>query len=111
MTRTGERVCDTFNTMQQHLGEEIEKSQKYEKARTEMGPGISHDLRTPLTSVKGYIKGMLDGVANTPEKQRQYLEISYRKSCDMEKLLQKQFFFSKLETEICRSSQSRFTRI
>lgn len=92
------RVCDTFNTMQQHLKEGIEKSQKYEKARTEMVSAISHDLRTPLTSVKGYIKGMLDGVANTPEKQRQYLEISYRKSCDMEKLLQKLFFFSKLET-------------
>lgn len=92
------RVCDTFNTMQQHLKEGIEKSQKYEKARTEMVSGISHDLRTPLTSVKGYIKGMLDGVANTPEKQRQYLEISYKKSCDMEKLLQKLFFFSKLET-------------
>lgn len=91
-------VCDTFNTMQQHLKEGIEKTQKYEKARTEMVSGISHDLRTPLTSVKGYIKGMLDGVAHTPEKQRQYLEISYKKACDMEKLLQKLFFFSKLET-------------
>lgn len=92
------KVCDTFNTMQQHLKEGIEKTQKYEQARTEMVSGISHNLRTPLTSVKGYIKGMLDGVANTPEKQRQYLEISYKKACDMEKLLQKLFFFSKLET-------------
>ena len=91
-------VCDTFNTMQQHLKEGIEKTQKYEQARTEMVSGISHDLKTPLTSVKGYIKGMLDGVANTPEKQRQYLEISYRKACDMDRLLQKLFFFSKLET-------------
>ena len=91
-------VCDTFNQMQRHLKEGIEKSQAYEKARTEMISGISHDLRTPLTSVKGFIKGMLDGIANTPEKQRQYLEISYRKACDMEGLLQKLFFLSKLET-------------
>ena len=60
--------------------------------------GISHDLRTPLTSVKGYIKGMRDGVANTPEKREQYLDIAYRKACDMDKLLQRLFYFSKLET-------------
>ena len=91
-------VCQTFNAMQSHLKEEMEKTQRYEKARTEMVSGISHDLRTPLTSVKGFIKGMLDGVANTPEKQQQYLKISYQKACDMERLLQKLFFFSKLET-------------
>lgn len=49
------KVCDTFNTMQQHLKEGIEKTQKYEQARTEMVSGISHDLRTTLTSVKGYM--------------------------------------------------------
>lgn len=91
-------VCQTFNEMQRHLREGMEKSARYEKARTEMISGISHDLRTPLTSVKGFIKGMIDGVANTPEKREQYLEISYQKACDMEKLLQKLFFFSKLET-------------
>lgn len=91
-------VCNTFNEMQKHLKEGMEKSARYEKARTEMISGISHDLRTPLTSVKGFIKGMLDGVANTPEKKEQYLRISYQKACDMERLLQKLFFFSKLET-------------
>lgn len=91
-------VCNTFNEMQKHLKEGMEKNEKYEKARTEMVSGISHDLRTPLTSVKGFIKGMLDGIANTPEKREQYLQISYQKACDMEQLLQKLFFFSKLET-------------
>lgn len=91
-------VCETFDSMQVHLKEGLEQNAAYEKALTEMISGISHDLRTPLTSVKGFIKGMLDGVATTPEKQRQYLEISYRKACDMEILLQKLFFFSKLET-------------
>ncbi len=61
-------VCDSFNQMQRHLKEGMEQNAAYEKARTEMISGISHDLRTPLTSVKGYIKGLQDGVANTEEK-------------------------------------------
>jgi signal transduction histidine kinase len=91
-------TCDSFDLMQQHLKQEMEKNHAYELARTEMVSGISHDLRTPLTSVKGYIKGMLDGIANTEEKQREYLKIAYRKACDMDKLLSKLFYFSKLET-------------
>lgn len=91
-------VCDSFDLMQKNLKEGMEKNAAYERARTEMISGISHDLRTPLTSVKGYIKGMMDGIANTEDKRRQYLEIAYKKSCDMDVLLSKLFYFSKLET-------------
>lgn len=91
-------VCSTFNQMQKHLQEERDRNASYEKARTDMVAGISHDLRTPLTSVKGYIKGLRDGVANTPEKQDQYLTIAYNKASEMDVLLQKLFYFSKLET-------------
>ena len=91
-------VCAAFNRMQEHLLEEQEKNAAYERARTDLVAGISHDLRTPLTSVKGYIKGLRDGVAQTPERQRQYLEVAYRKACDMDVLLQRLFYFSRLET-------------
>lgn len=91
-------VCAAFNHMQEYLLKERQKNAAYETARTDMIAGISHDLRTPLTSVKGYIKGLRDGVANTPEKQEQYLSIAYQKACDMAVLLEKLFFFSKLET-------------
>lgn len=91
-------VINAFNQMQLHLMSEQEKTATYEKARTDMIAGISHDLRTPLTSIKGYIKGLSDGVATTPERQQQYLDIAYKRSCDMEVLLQKLFYFSKLET-------------
>ena len=91
-------VCAAFDHMQEHLRREREKSAGYEKARTDLVAGISHDLRTPLTSVKGYIKGMRDGVANTPEKREQYLDVAYRKACDMERLLQRLFYFSRMET-------------
>lgn len=93
-----EMVCGSFNKMQESLKAGMEKNAAYEKARTDLVSGISHDLRTPLTSVKGYIKGVKDGIANTPEKLELYLDIAYKKACDMDVLLQKLFYFSKLET-------------
>lgn len=93
-----EKLCQSFNTMQESLKEEIQRTEAYEKARTEMIAGISHDLRTPLTSIKGFIKGVKDKVANTPQKQEQYLDIAYQKACAMDILLQKLFYYSKLET-------------
>ncbi len=91
-------VCDSFDRMQQHLKDEQDKIAAYEKARTDMISGISHDLRTPLTSVKGYIKGIRDGIANTPEKQQRYLQTAYAKADQMDTLLENLFFYSKLET-------------
>ena len=91
-------VCAAFEQMQEHLLREREKNAAHERARTDLVAGISHDLRTPLTSVKGYIKGLRDGVANTQEKRTQYLDIAYRNACRMDVLLQRLFYFSKLET-------------
>ena len=91
-------VCAAFEQMQRHLLEEREKNAAYERARTDLVAGISHDLRTPLTSVQGYLKGLRDGVASTEEKRAQYVDIAYRKACDMEVLLQRLFDFSRMET-------------
>lgn len=90
-------VCGAFNRMQDALRREQEKNRAYEKARSDMVNGISHDLRTPLTFIKGSIKGILDGVAATPQKQEQYLTIAYRKTCEMDGLLQKLLSVSRME--------------
>lgn len=93
-----EKVCTTFNNMQEHILEEQEKNRKYECARTDMIAGISHDLRTPLTAIKGSIKAMLDGVAATPEMQAKFLNAAYRRTGEMDVLLNQLFYLSKLET-------------
>lgn len=93
-----ETVCDAFNEMQHHLLAEQEKNENYEKARTDMIAGISHDLRTPLTAVQGMIKGILDGVASTPEQQQRFLQASYQRCGDMAVLLNQLFYFSSLQT-------------
>ena len=93
-----ERVCRTFNAMQHTILEDQRQRERNEKARTDMMTGISHDLRTPLTSIRGYIKGVLDGVADTDEKRKLYLQTAYESTEDMNILLQKLFDFSRMES-------------
>lgn len=93
-----ENVCHSFNEMRGAILAGQEKNRKYEKARTDMIAGISHDLRTPLTAIKGVVKGLLDGVASTPERQKKFLETAYRRTGDMDLLLNQLFYLSMLET-------------
>lgn len=93
-----ENVVKTFNDMQKTILEDQEQRIKTEKARTDMVTGISHDLRTPLTSIRGYIKAILDNIADTEEKRILYLETAYEATEEMNVLMQKLFDFSKMES-------------
>ncbi len=93
-----EEVCDAFNQMQEHIIEVNAEKEAYERARIDMVSGISHDLKTPLTAIRGTIKGLQDGVAQTPELKAKFLDTAYRRTIDMDQLLERLFYFSKLET-------------
>lgn len=91
------KVCSEFDEMRIRLKESIDKQLKYEENRKELIVGISHDLRTPLTVIKGYVQGLRDGVAKTPEKQKKYLDTIYAKTNDINSLVESLFIFSKLD--------------
>lgn len=92
------QVCNDFDEMRMRLQESVQSKLRYEENRKELVAGISHDLRTPLTVIKGYVEGLIDGVANTPEKQKKYLNTIFHKACEMNNLVDSLFLFSKLDT-------------
>jgi signal transduction histidine kinase len=76
----------------------VQSKQRDEESRRQLIAGISHDLRTPLTSIKAYAESLTDNVADSQEKRDKYLNTIKIKADDMEKLIQQLFLFSKLET-------------
>lgn len=90
-------VCANFNEMAARLKASVELTEQHEQSRKELLVGISHDLRSPLTSICAYVEGLLDGVAKTPEAQKGYLEIIKSKAEDIDRMLAKIFLFSKME--------------
>ena len=84
--------------MRRRLKESAEEKLESERQNKELISNISHDLKTPITAVKGYVEGIMDGVADTPEKQEKYIRTIYNKANDMERLINELTFYSKIDT-------------
>ncbi len=76
-----------YEDMRLRLKESEEEKLENERANRELISNISHDLKTPITAVKGYVEGIMDGVADTPEKMDKYIKTIYSKANDMDKLI------------------------
>ena len=92
-------VCEAFNEMAARLKASVERTRRDEESRKELLAGISHDLRSPLTSIRAYVEGLLDGVARTEEVKRRYLRIIHTKAEDIDRLVSQLFLYSKLDLE------------
>lgn len=92
-------VISSFEAMREQLKESLQIQHQYEENRKILLTHISHDLKTPITSIKGYIEGIKDGVADTPEKMKKYIDTIYRKAKDMNELIDDLFLFSKLDLQ------------
>ena len=90
-------VCLAFEEMRIRLKDSLREQLKYENNRRELLSNISHDLKTPITAIKGYIEGIRDGIADSPEKVDKYLDTVYSKSVLLNDLIDRLFLFSKLD--------------
>lgn len=90
-------VCVAFEEMRLRLKDSLLERLKYEENRKELLSNISHDLKTPITAIKGYVEGIKDGIADTPEKMERYIDTVYSKSVLMNDLIDRLFLFSKLD--------------
>ena len=71
-----------YEDMRLRLKESTEENRENEKQNRELISNISHDLKTPITAIKGYVEGIMDGVADTPEKMDKYIKTIYHKAND-----------------------------
>lgn len=90
-------LFEAFETMRGRLEENRQLRRRYEADRRDLIAHLAHDLKTPVTAINGYVQGILDGVASTEEKRRQYLEVIAAKARDLDRRTDELVFFSGLE--------------
>ena len=92
------QLCQDFEEMRLRLKANAEEKVAYDKENKELISNISHDLKTPITAIKGYVEGIMDGVADTPEKMDRYIKTIYNKANEMDLLINELTFYSKIDT-------------
>ncbi|ERI92587.1 ATPase/histidine kinase/DNA gyrase B/HSP90 domain protein [Clostridiales bacterium oral taxon 876 str. F0540] len=90
-------LCHDFEVMRIQLKDSVSMKLKYDDNRKMLISSISHDLKTPITSIKGYVEGILDGVASTPEKTEKYLKTIYSKAEQVDIMIDDLLLYSKLD--------------
>ena len=87
-----------YEDMRLRLKESTDEKIFAEKQNKELVSNISHDLKTPITAIKGYVEGIMDGVADTPEKMDKYIRTIYNKANDMDRLINELTVYSGIDS-------------
>lgn len=87
-----------YEDMRLRLKESTDEKIMAEKQNKELVSNISHDLKTPITAIKGYVEGIMDGVADTPEKMDKYIKTIYNKANDMDRLINELTVYSGIDS-------------
>lgn len=90
-------ACDAVDLMAAKLKASLDAEQRRQQSSKELIAGMSHDLKSPLTSIRAYTEALREGVAETPEMQKKYLDTICVKENEMENMLARLMEFSKLE--------------
>lgn len=91
-------LCKSFEEMRLRLKESTEEKVKQDQESKILISNICHDLKTPITAIRGYVEGIMDGVADTPSKQEKYLKTIHSKANEMNLLINELTVYSKLDT-------------
>lgn len=100
-THTKGEIGELYNNYEQmrlRLKESTEEKVQAEAKNKELVSNISHDLKTPITAIKGYVEGIMDGVADTPEKMDKYIRTIYNKAIDMDRLINELTVYSGIDS-------------
>lgn len=92
------QLCSSLEDMRRRLKDNAEEKIEFDKENKELISNISHDLKTPVTTIKGYAEGIMDGVADTPEKMEKYIRTIYNKANEMDLLINELTLYSKIDT-------------
>ena len=92
-----DELCTAIDELRMRLRRSVSEQVALERERSLMLANLSHDLRTPVTAIKGYADGLLDGVASTPEMRERYIRTIYSRANDMERMIEQTSDFSELE--------------
>ncbi len=90
-------IYRSYEDMRLRLKESAEEKISHEQQNQELVSNISHDLKTPITTIKGYAEGLLEGVADTPEKREKYLRTIVNKAEDMNRLINELTLYSSID--------------
>ncbi|WP_308781050.1 HAMP domain-containing sensor histidine kinase [uncultured Clostridium sp.] len=93
------KLADNINIMTSELNKRIEKERQIEKTKSELITNVSHDLRTPLTSILGYLNLIKDGKYGSEEEMMDFIKIAYNKSEKLKVLIDELFEYTRLSSE------------
>ena len=102
-------ACDAVDAMAARLKASLDAQSRQQQQRQELIAGMSHDLKSPLTSIRAYTEGLLDGVAKDEAARTRYLQTIYAKESELEALVNRLFSFAKLDLDEAPATLSRWT--
>lgn len=92
-------VARSFNEMRDRVKTSIDDRLHYEEENRILISNISHDLKTPITAIKGYVEGIMDGVATTPEMMDRYIKTIYTKAEALDVMINELAVYSKIDSD------------
>jgi len=90
-------LCAAFGVMRDRLKASLERQEQLEASRRMLLASISHDLRTPMTSIKGYVEGLQDGIIQDRAKFNRYISVIKHKTESLDRLIETLFQYTQMD--------------